>query len=229
MSCHSRACKDHLFFKFIARLIPLQYLLNLKSNTATVYVEMYSSCLIVTRPRTGRPRNRGSVPSRGAFPGGKAAGTWGWAFHLAPRFRMSVAVPSLPYVPSLHAGGQLNLFLLCCTCLSVHVSPNLRRVFKNKNTKVGSPHKRELKAFPSNTSATCNFLVYRDNKACYSHVLCHSLFQWSCTISCSVNLINIRIFFFNFHSFFSLHASTEKESSYIRAYTVYTGVCVWCV
>ena len=112
--------------------------------------------------------------------------------------------------------------------MSVHVSPNLRQVFfKNKKTKVGSPRKRELKAFPSNTSGTCNFLVYRDNKACYSLVLCHSLFQWSRTISCSVNLISIH-FFLNFHSFFFLHASTEKESSYIRAYTVHTGVCV-CV
>jgi hypothetical protein len=75
MSCHSKACKDHLFFKFTARLIPLQYLLNLESCTNTVYVKMYSSFVVVTRTRTGRPRNRGSVPSRDAFPGGKAAGT----------------------------------------------------------------------------------------------------------------------------------------------------------
>jgi len=195
MSCHSRACKDHLFLKFTARLIPLQYLLNLKSHTTTVYVKMYSSFVIVTRTRTERPRNRGSVPSRGAFPGGKAARTWGWAFNLRPRFRMSVAVPPFPSVPSLHARGQFNLFLPC-TCMSVHVSPNLRRVFKNKNTKVGSLYKRELKAFPSNTSGTRNFLVYGDNKACYSAVLCLVVFQWSYTISCSVKLINIHIIFF---------------------------------
>lgn len=87
-----------------------------------------SSVSTMSRPRAGRPRNRGSIsdrvissPKRSdsmantafypegtgvSLPEGESAGAWGWS--LSPRLKINIAIP--PVHECMRCGGTTSLF-----------------------------------------------------------------------------------------------------------------------
>jgi hypothetical protein len=75
------------------------------------------------------------VATRGSFPGGKAAGAWGWllTFLLVARSRMWEAIPPLPNMPSWR-GAQLkdnNLDYWKCPLATGDLLKNCTEVMKS--------------------------------------------------------------------------------------------------